>query len=41
MSYQTETIVEDEFEEFGDLDEFDDMFSDISDDDLDAGFADL
>ncbi len=41
MSYQTETIVEDEFDEFGDLDEFDDMFSDISDDDLDAGFADL
>tara|TARA_B100000683_G_scaffold267865_1_gene302169 strand:- start:3366 stop:4508 length:1143 start_codon:yes stop_codon:yes gene_type:complete len=38
VSYQTETIVEDEFDEF---DEFDDMFSDISDDDLEAGFADL
>lgn len=41
VSYQTETIVEDEFEEFGEFDEFDDMFSDISDDDLEAGFADL
>ena len=41
VSYQTETIVEDEFEEFDEFDEFDDMFSDISDDDLEAGFADL
>lgn len=41
ISYQTETIVEDEFEEFDEFDEFDDMFSDISDDDLEAGFADL
>lgn len=41
VSYQSETIVEDEFEEFDEFDEFDDMFSDISDDDLEAGFADL
>ena len=34
VSYQSETIVEDEFEEFDEFDEFDDMFSDISDDDL-------
>ena len=41
VSYQTETIAEDEFEEFDEFDEFDDMFSDMSDDDLEAGFADL